>query len=56
MALLIEKTDFCFENSLVRVIADRNSPEIKLSGLSLGPFEEGNEYDETKAFDFLCHV
>jgi hypothetical protein len=45
MSVLIEKMDFCFENSLVRVIADRNSPEIKLAGLSVGPFEEGNEYE-----------
>jgi hypothetical protein len=37
--------DFCFENSLVRIIADRNYPEIKLAGLSTGPFEEGNEYE-----------
>ena len=41
----IERLDFCFENSLVRVIADRNSPEIRLAGLSVGPFEEGNEYE-----------
>ena len=41
----IERLDFCFENSLVRVIADRNHPEITLTGLSAGPFEEGNEYE-----------
>ena len=41
----IERLDFCFENSLVRVIADRNHPEITLAGLSIGPFEEGNEYE-----------
>jgi hypothetical protein len=35
--------DFRFENSLVKVVADRNYPEIKLAGLSVGPFEEGNE-------------
>lgn len=45
MAMKIEKLDFCFENLLVRVIADRNYPEIKLSGLSVGPFEEGNDYE-----------
>ena len=45
MAVLIEKMDFCFENSLVRVIADKNYPEIKLAGLTVGPFEEGNEYE-----------
>jgi len=37
--------DFSFENSPVRIIANRNCPEIKLAGLSVGPFEEGNEYE-----------
>jgi hypothetical protein len=41
----IGKLDFCFENSLVKVIANRNCPEIKLAGLNIGPFEEGNEYE-----------
>jgi hypothetical protein len=41
----VDKMDFCFENSLVRITADRNCPEIKLAGLSLGPYEEGNEYE-----------
>ncbi len=41
----IEIQDFAFENSLVRMVANRNSPEIKLVGLSFGPFEEGNEYE-----------
>ena len=41
----IKNLDFCFENSLVRIIAARNHPEIKLAGLSAGPFEEGNEYE-----------
>jgi len=41
----IENLDFCFENLLVRVTADRNYPEIKLAGLTVGPFEEGNEYE-----------
>jgi len=41
----IEMLDFYFENSLVRVIADRNHPEITLAGLSVGSFEEGNEYE-----------
>jgi hypothetical protein len=45
MAVQIERLDFCFENSPVRVIADRNHPEISLAGLSAGPFEEGNEYE-----------
>lgn len=34
-----------FENSPVKVAANRNCPEIKLSGLTVGPFEEGNVYE-----------
>jgi len=41
----IKTLDFIFENSPVRVIANRNCPEIKLAGLTVGPFEEGNEYE-----------
>jgi hypothetical protein len=41
----IKTLDFAFENSLVRIAANRSIPEIKLAGLSLGPFEEGNEYE-----------
>lgn len=41
----IEFQDFCFENSLVKIIANRTYPEIKLGGQSVGPFEEGNEYE-----------
>jgi hypothetical protein len=37
--------DFCYENSFVRVVANRNCPEIKLAGLTVGPFDEGNEYE-----------
>jgi hypothetical protein len=37
--------DFIFENSPARIVANRNSPEIKLAGLSVGPFEEGNDYE-----------
>lgn len=45
MPLKIKNLDFRFENSLVKIIANRNYPEIKLAGLSVGPFEEGNEYE-----------
>jgi hypothetical protein len=41
----IEAQDFCFENSLVKIMANRACSEIKLGGLSIGPFEEGNEYE-----------
>jgi hypothetical protein len=41
----IEDLDFSFENSSAKIVANRNCPEIKLAGLNLGPFEEGNEYE-----------
>ena len=41
----IENADFMFENSLVRVIANRNSQEIELAGLKIGPLQEGVEYE-----------
>ncbi|MBS7621463.1 DNA replication complex GINS family protein [Candidatus Bathyarchaeota archaeon] len=41
----IKVLDFIFENSPVKVIANRNCPEIKLAGLTVGPFEEGSEYE-----------
>jgi hypothetical protein len=45
MPLRIKNLDFRFENSPVKIIADRNYPEIKLAGLSISPLEEGNEYE-----------
>jgi len=41
----IGNMNFSFEHSLVKIIANRNCPEIKLAGLNVGPFEEGNEYE-----------
>jgi hypothetical protein len=41
----ISTLDFCYENSLVRIVANRNCPGIKLAGLTVGPFDEGNEYE-----------
>ncbi len=41
----IRDMDFAFENSLVRMTANRSCPEIRLAGFSLGPFEEGNDYE-----------
>jgi hypothetical protein len=41
----IRDLDFRFENSPVKIIANKNYPEIQLAGLSVGPFEEGNEYE-----------
>ena len=45
VSIEIGNLDFRFENSLVKIIANRNCPEIKLAGLKIGPFEEGNEYE-----------
>jgi len=41
----IRNLDFTFEHSPARIVANRNCPEIKLAGLTVGPFEEGNEYE-----------
>jgi hypothetical protein len=45
MQLDNKNLDFCFENSLVKVVANRNYPEVELAGLTVGPFEEGTEYE-----------
>jgi DNA replication factor GINS len=45
LPLKLENLDFRFENSRVKVIANRNYPEMKLAGLNVGPFQEGNEYE-----------
>jgi len=42
---LIEYSDFMFENDFVSVVAVKNHPKIDLVGFSVGPFEEGKEYD-----------
>ncbi len=41
----IKDVDFMFENTPVKVVANRNCPEIGLAGLNAGPFEEGKEYE-----------
>jgi hypothetical protein len=40
----IGRLDFYYENSLTTVVANRNFAEMKLAGLDVGPFDEGNEY------------
>lgn len=45
MPLKIKDFDFRFENSLVKIVANRSQNEIELAGLTVGPFEEGNEYE-----------
>ena len=42
---LLRRFDVEFSNTLVRVIALRNSPEIVLVGLIVGPFREGEIYN-----------
>ncbi|MDH7563413.1 MAG: DNA replication complex GINS family protein [Candidatus Bathyarchaeota archaeon] len=42
---VVKRLDFEFLNSIVKVVANRNHPEIKLAGVTIGPFEEGNEYE-----------
>ncbi len=41
----IEDSDFIFENSRVKVVANHSEAEIELAGLKVGPFEEGREYE-----------
>ncbi len=41
----IEEMDFIFQNTPVKVVANRSHPEIELIGLKVGPFEEGKEYE-----------
>jgi hypothetical protein len=45
VSINIGNMDFSFEHSLVKIVVNRNCPEIKLAGLNIGPFEEGNEYE-----------
>lgn len=41
----IKDADFTFENKSVKIVANRDCPEIKTAGLKIGPFEEGIEYE-----------
>lgn len=43
--LSIKDVDFMFENKPVKVIVNRNCPEIQLVGVKVGPFEEGKEQE-----------
>lgn len=42
---VIKTLDFMFENEPIKVIANADLPEIRLVGLVVGPFEEGNSYE-----------
>jgi len=44
-SLSIKSLDFNFEHCIVKIVANRNHPEIKLAGITIGPFTEGNEYE-----------
>ena len=41
----IRDADFVFKNTVVKIVANRNSPEIDLPGIKVGPFKEGKEYE-----------
>ena len=41
----IRDADFVFENTVVKIVVNRNSPEIDLPGIKVGPFKEGKEYE-----------
>ncbi|MCW4015493.1 MAG: hypothetical protein NWF06_03910 [Candidatus Bathyarchaeota archaeon] len=44
-AKFIQDADFVFENTPVKVVANRNNPAIELPGIKVGPFQEGKEYE-----------
>jgi len=41
----IKDADFIYENSPVKVVANRDNPAIDLPGTTVGPFKEGKEYE-----------
>ncbi len=41
----IRNTDFIFENSPIKIVVNRNCPEIELVGFKIGAFQEGKEYE-----------
>ena len=41
----IKDADFVFENAIVKIVANRNSPAIELPEMTVGPFTEGKEYE-----------
>ncbi len=44
-SMSIRDIDFVFENKPVKIVINRNCPEIQLVGVKVGPFEEGKEYE-----------
>jgi hypothetical protein len=45
LPLNMHNLDFEYQNSRVKIVADRNYPEMRLAGLAIGPFQQGNEYE-----------
>jgi hypothetical protein len=41
----IRDADFVFQNTPVKIVANRDSPKIDLPGVKVGPFKEGKEYE-----------
>ncbi|PVX27673.1 MAG: hypothetical protein CW716_01040 [Candidatus Bathyarchaeum sp.] len=41
----IKDADFDFENMPIKVVANRNNPQIELPGIKVGPFTQGKEYE-----------
>jgi predicted DNA-binding antitoxin AbrB/MazE fold protein len=41
----IRDADLTFENAPVKIVANRDCPEIDLPGVKVGPFKEGKEYE-----------
>lgn len=41
----IKDADFVFENTPVKIVANRNNKAIELPGMTVGPFTEGKEYE-----------
>lgn len=42
---IIKDADLVFENTSIKIVANRNSPEIDLPGVKVGPFKGGKEYE-----------
>lgn len=41
-------SDLAFDNKTVRVVAVKDMSEVKLTGITVGPYEEGREYEEKR--------
>jgi len=44
-AKAIRDADFVFENTVIKIVANRDNPEIDLPGIKVGPFKKGKEYE-----------